>query len=57
MDLNKVTDIQQLKALAYDELQRLEIAKQNLQLINQRMAELEEAQQKKAPATSPKSKK
>lgn len=57
MDLNKVTDIQQLKALAYDELQRLEIAKQNLQVINQRIAEIEQAQQKKATATPPKPKK
>lgn len=57
MDLNKVTDIQQLKALAYDELQRLEIAKQNLQVINQRIAEIEQAQQKKAAAAPAKPKK
>lgn len=47
MDLRKITDPQQLKAMAYDEMQRLEIAKQNLQLINQRLAELEEAAAKK----------
>lgn len=57
MDLNKVTDIQQLKALAYDELQRLEIAKQNLQVINQRIAEIEQAQQKKVAAAPAKPKK
>lgn len=59
MDLSTVTDIQQLKAMAYDELQRLEIAKQNVQLINQRILELEkDAQQevakpKKATSSTP----
>lgn len=54
MDLSKVSDPQQLKAMAYDELQRLEIAKQNLQLINQRLLELEQS----APAPqTPKKKK
>jgi hypothetical protein len=48
MDLDKITDIQQLKALAYDELQRAEVAKQNLQVINQRIFALEqEAETKK----------
>lgn len=45
MDLSKISDPQQLKALAYDELQKLEIAKQNLQLINQRLAEIDQANQ------------
>jgi hypothetical protein len=51
MDLEQITDIQQLKAMAYDELQRAEVAKQNLQVINQRIYALEqqaaEAQVKK----------
>ena len=42
MDLDKITDVQQLKAMAYDELQRAEIAKQNLQLLNQRITALEQ---------------
>jgi hypothetical protein len=42
MDLSEITDIIQLKAMAYDELQRLEMAKQNLQMINQRMSEVEQ---------------
>lgn len=42
MDLEQITDVQQLKAIAYDELQRIEIAKQNLQLINQRIYTLEQ---------------
>lgn len=47
MDLSKITDTDKLKALAYDELQKLEIAKQNLQLIQQRLAELEKTETKK----------
>lgn len=47
MDLNKITDVEKLKALAYDELQKFEIAKQNLQLIQQRIAELEKVGAKK----------
>ena len=42
MDLEQITDIQQLKAMAYDELQRAEVAKQNLQVINQRIYTLEQ---------------
>lgn len=47
MDLSKITDTDKLKALAYDELQKFEIAKQNLQLIQQRLAELENPKPKK----------
>lgn len=47
MDLSQISDIDKLKALAYDELQRLEISKQNLQLINQRMSELQQSQAEK----------
>lgn len=53
MDLDQITDIQQLKALAYDELQRAEVAKQNLQVINQRIYTLE---QQEAEAHTKKSK-
>lgn len=41
MDLTKITDLDKLKALAYDELQKFEIAKQNLQLIQQRITEVQ----------------
>ena len=47
MDLSTITDIQKLKAMAYDELQRLEVAKQNIQLINQRILELEQQKNQK----------
>ena len=40
MDLNKITDINELKAMAYDQLVIQETASVNLQKINQRLAEL-----------------
>lgn len=52
MDLDQITDIQQLKALAYDELQRAEVAKQNLQIINQRIFTLEQEATEKAAKKS-----
>ena len=41
MDLSKITDIKELKALAFDEIQKLNAAQQNLQLIQQRIVQLE----------------
>ncbi len=48
MDLQKVTDIKELKALAFDTLQALELQQNNLRLIQQRIAELEQEPAKKA---------
>lgn len=45
MDLQKVTDVNELKALAYDTLQALEVQQNNLRLIQQRLAELEQKSQ------------
>jgi hypothetical protein len=45
MDLQKVTDVNELKALAYDTLQALEVQQNNLRLIQQRLAELEQKPQ------------
>lgn len=42
MDLSKITDIKELKSLAFDEVQKLNAAQQNLQLLQQRIAQLEE---------------
>lgn len=42
MDLQKITDIKELKALAFDTLQALELQQNNLRLIQQRIAELEQ---------------
>ncbi len=47
MDITKVTDIIELKALAFDTLQALEVQQNNLRLIQQRIAELEQEQVKK----------
>jgi|GEM_PF-1562345 len=43
MDLQKITDVTQLKALAYDQLLLQEQAQTNLKLISQRLAELQKA--------------
>lgn len=47
MDLQKVTDIKELKALAFDTLQAIELQQNNLRLIQQRLAELEQEQTSK----------
>ena len=44
MDLQKVTDLKELKALAFDTLQAIEVQQNNLRLIQQRIAELEQEQ-------------
>jgi hypothetical protein len=41
MDLSAITDIKELKAMAYDQLVLREQADSNLRVINQRMMELE----------------
>jgi len=40
MDLSKITDIDKLKSMAYDQLVQKQIAEQNLQAINQRIEEV-----------------
>lgn len=47
MDINEITDVTQLKALAYDTLQALEVQQNNLRLIQQRLAELEQQERVK----------
>lgn len=42
MDLQTITDIKELKALAYDQLISKQIAERNLTAINQRIQELEQ---------------
>lgn len=42
MDLQKMTDVKELKALAYDTLQAIEVQQNNLRLIQQRLTELEQ---------------
>lgn len=40
MDITKITDVKELKSMAYDQMAVLEQAQQNLRLINGRIAEL-----------------
>lgn len=47
MDISKVTDLKELKALAFDTLQAIEVQQNNLRLIQQRIAELEQEPKKK----------
>lgn len=47
MDLQKVTDLKELKALAFDTLQAIEVQQNNLRLIQQRIAEVEQQPAKK----------
>jgi hypothetical protein len=47
MDITTVTDVKELKALAYDALQVIEVQQNNLRLVQQRLAELEQEEQTK----------
>ncbi len=49
MDISTITDIKELKALAYDQLVIKETAERNLQAINQRIAQLAEELETGAP--------
>lgn len=41
MDVSKINNITELKALAYDELIKVEAAQANLRVLNDRIAELQ----------------
>lgn len=49
MDISNVTDVKELKALAYDTLQIVEIHQNNLRLIRQRLSELEQVAEPPQP--------
>lgn len=53
MDISQITDIAQLKALAYDEMIKLEAAQTNLRLLNNRIGELQLQQQPQQQGLSP----
>lgn len=44
MDISTINDVNQLKALAYDTLQAVEVQQNNLRLIQQRINELQQEQ-------------
>jgi len=48
MDLNTITDIKELKALAFDAVQAIEVQQQNLRLIQSRIQQVEESDKKPA---------
>lgn len=50
VDLDKITDQDKLKALAYDQMAMLEVTQANLRAINARLAQLGE---EKEPAAKP----
>jgi len=52
MDITKITDTKELKALAYDQLVILEQTKNNLALINQQMTKVSQSPVEK-PAETP----
>jgi RNA 3'-terminal phosphate cyclase len=47
MDISQISDVKELKAMAYDQLVAKELAERNLQAINQRLAQLEEVPEPK----------
>ena len=40
MDISKITDVKELKSLAYDNLAQLEVTQTNLRALNERIAQL-----------------
>lgn len=44
MDISQITDVAQLKALAYDEIASRDQAQQNLSVLNETIAQLARAQ-------------
>ena len=53
MDINQITDINQLKAMAFDAIQAIEVNQQNLRILQQRIDELSKTQ---TPAHAPSAK-
>lgn len=45
MDLTSISDLNQLKAMAYDQMVILETAQKNMQVINQRIQQVNQEQQ------------
>lgn len=56
MDISKITDVQQLKAAAYDQLVLKQQTEQNLVAINQRIVKLEQRQNVESKTEKPSTK-
>lgn len=52
MDISQITDLTQLKALAYDEMLKLEAAQSNLRLLSGRIVELQQPAEPAQMATA-----
>ncbi|HSX08169.1 MAG TPA: hypothetical protein VLG11_04725 [Candidatus Saccharimonadales bacterium] len=50
MEIQQITDVKELKALAYDQLVLKTLAENNLQLLQQRIAQLEQLSAAAQPA-------
>ena len=48
MDISSITDINKLKAMAYDTLNVIEQQQQNLRILQERIAQLEQSEQEPA---------
>ncbi len=44
MDINQITDVNQLKAMAFDAIRAIEVNQQNLRILQQRIEELSASQ-------------
>lgn len=53
MDINTITDLNVLKAIAYDQVKTLTQAQQNLQIIEKRIVELQNLPQTKPEPSQP----
>lgn len=51
MDLSTITDTTQLKALAYDLVQAIEVQQSNLRVVQQRINELQQEEEAKKEQT------
>jgi len=54
MDISKITDPKELKSLAYDQMVLLDQSQKNIQLIQQRIVQLEDEQLLKSEGTKDK---
>lgn len=52
MDLQSETNVEKLQALAYQEIKKVNIAQTNIQLLEQRIAQLQEQEATTQPTTT-----
>lgn len=57
MDLSTITDINMLKSLAFDTMIRIQTEQNNMQMLERRIIEVQEAEAAKKSKSEPKAKK